>query len=137
MTWLKIDDIARETGLTKRTIRYYEEIGLIKPCERSEGNMRLYTEEDIKQLKRVIDAKEVLGFSLQELQRFLALREAIELVEQKSIDSPQLREDPLEVSEVARGLQEQVEMLEMKMKKMRSFQAELEELLQKVKALST
>jgi MerR family transcriptional regulator, repressor of the yfmOP operon len=78
MKRFKIDDVAKETGLTKRTIRYYEEIGLIKPPKRSEKGTRLYSEEDIEQLKKVIAAREVLGFSLQELHHFLTLKEAIE-----------------------------------------------------------
>ncbi len=65
MERFKIDDVAKATGLTKRTIRYYEEIGLIKPPARSEGGTRLYTAEDIERLKNIVAAREVLGFSLQ------------------------------------------------------------------------
>jgi DNA-binding transcriptional MerR regulator len=46
----KIDDDAKRTGLTKRTIRYYEEIGLITPPERSSGGVRLYSEAHRKEL---------------------------------------------------------------------------------------
>lgn len=57
----KIDEVTKQVGLTKRTLRYYEEIGLIHPPERSEGNIRLYTDEDIARIKRIVEAKEVLG----------------------------------------------------------------------------
>lgn len=56
----KIDEVTKQVGLTKRTLRYYEEIGLICPPERSEGNIRLYTDEDIARIKRIVEAKEVL-----------------------------------------------------------------------------
>ncbi len=48
----KIDEVTKQVGLTKRTLRYYEEIGLIHPPERSEGNIRLYTDEDIARIKK-------------------------------------------------------------------------------------
>jgi MerR family transcriptional regulator, repressor of the yfmOP operon len=133
--WLKIEDIARETGLTKRTIRYYEEMGLIKPSERSEGNIRLYTDEDMLQIKRMIDAREVLGFSLQELLQFLKLKESIEQHNTTFLNQSDQHLRQLELSEIAQALQEQVTMLENKMKKMSSFKAELEDLLEQVNHL--
>ncbi|MEC0092428.1 MerR family transcriptional regulator [Paenibacillus macquariensis] len=75
MNWLKIDDVAKETGLTKRSIRYYEEIGLMTTPERSDGGIRLYTEEDVEYLKTIVLAKKVLGFSLQEIQDYLQIRD--------------------------------------------------------------
>ncbi|GAB6991220.1 MerR family transcriptional regulator [Paenibacillus pini] len=78
MNWLKIDEVAKETGLTKRTIRYYEEIGLIKSPERSDGGIRLYTEDDVQHLKNIVVAKKVLGFSLQEIQEYLVIYEQVQ-----------------------------------------------------------
>lgn len=70
MRRLKIDEVAQLTGLTKRTIRYYEEIGLFRTPERSHGKIRLYTEDDVKHIKRVMDAKEILGFSFRNFSSF-------------------------------------------------------------------
>ncbi|QGG58343.1 MerR family transcriptional regulator [Paenibacillus sp. B01] len=72
----KIEDIAQMTGLTKRTIRYYEEIGLLAP-ERSDGGYRLYGEEHVARLRKLIDARDALGFSLQELQQYVAIHEEL------------------------------------------------------------
>lgn len=63
MDWMKIDQMAKRSGLTKRTIRFYEEIGLLSSPKRTEGGVRLYSEDDLEELERVISAKEVLGFS--------------------------------------------------------------------------
>ena len=52
MSLYKIDDVAKECGLTKRTIRYYEEIGVMPSPQRTDGGTRLYTREDIDYLKR-------------------------------------------------------------------------------------
>jgi len=73
-----IDDVTKMTGLTKRALRYYEEIGLSLPPQRTKGNARIYSEEEVKELRKVAEAKEVLGFSLQELQQFMSLKRMIE-----------------------------------------------------------
>ncbi|MFQ5637072.1 MAG: MerR family DNA-binding transcriptional regulator [bacterium] len=44
---MKIGELARETGLTIRTIRYYEELGLLQPLQRSKGGFRLFSKDDI------------------------------------------------------------------------------------------
>jgi MerR family transcriptional regulator, repressor of the yfmOP operon len=68
---LRIDAVAQRTGLTKRTIRYYEEIGLVTPSGRSEGNYRLYTEADVLRLERIQRMKQSAGFSLSEILEML------------------------------------------------------------------
>jgi DNA-binding transcriptional MerR regulator len=135
MKRFKIDDVAKETGLTKRAIRYYEEIGLIKPPERSEKGTRLYTEENIEQLKRVIAAREVLGFSLQELQHFLTLKEKIESHRFEYRNASEQEEKRQELEHVAANLRKQIDMLEEKMKKMTQFKKELEQMEQRIQAI--
>jgi len=63
----QIGDVAKELGITTRTIRYYEEIGLMGLSERVGGGARLYTPENIKRLKFILKLKE-LGISLKEMQ---------------------------------------------------------------------
>ncbi|MBA2876652.1 MerR family transcriptional regulator [Thermaerobacillus caldiproteolyticus] len=135
MKQFKIDDVAKETGLTKRTIRYYEEIGLIKPPERSEKGTRLYTEEDIERLKKVIAAREVLGFSLQELQQFLTLKETIEAHHRDYRNATDKEQKQQELKEIAAGVREQIDMLEQKMKKMLEWKKELKQLHEKIQAI--
>ncbi|MDM5339622.1 MerR family transcriptional regulator [Fictibacillus enclensis] len=135
MNWIKIDEAAKITGITKRAIRYYEEIGLIQPPERSDGQVRLYTDEDIKQLKRVVDAKEVLGFSLQELQHFLSIKERVLEHKDQYESTKDTTIQQSELEEIAVGLKEQEKMLQQKMEKMKSFQGELKDLIQKVDSL--
>lgn len=64
--YFKIEDVATKTGLTKRAIRYYEDIELIKPV-RTESSYRLYTEEDIDKIIRIKELKDSIGFSLNEV----------------------------------------------------------------------
>jgi len=64
---VQIGELAKRLGITTRTIRYYEEIGLMGPSERLGGGTRTYTKEDILRLKFILKLKE-LGISLKEMQ---------------------------------------------------------------------
>lgn len=68
---LRIESVAQRTGLTKRTIRYYEEIGLLSPSGRSEGGYRLFSEADVARLERITALKDSAGLSLAEVAELL------------------------------------------------------------------
>jgi DNA-binding transcriptional MerR regulator len=68
---LRIESVAERTGLTKRAIRYYEEVGLLPRATRSTGGYRLYTEEDVRRLERIQRLKESAGLSLAEIASLL------------------------------------------------------------------
>jgi DNA-binding transcriptional MerR regulator len=74
---LRIGDVARIVGTTPRTIRYYEEIGLLREgAERPSGAHRLYTQNEVDRLAEVMRMKELLGLTLEELKTLLAAEEA-------------------------------------------------------------
>ena len=62
----RIGELAAIVGMTERTIRYYEEVGLLDSVKRLEGGTRVYTDEDVRRLKFIRKLK-VLGLSLQEM----------------------------------------------------------------------
>jgi DNA-binding transcriptional MerR regulator len=70
---LSSGDLARATGNTVRTIRFYEEEGLLKPAGVSDGGHRRYTEDDLERLRLISDLRE-LGLSLCEIRSILELR---------------------------------------------------------------
>ncbi len=67
----RIDEVAERTGLTKRTLRYYEEIGLLRPPARTDGNYRLYTDEDIARIQHIRQMRSALGLTLADINIFL------------------------------------------------------------------
>ncbi len=69
---LQIGQVAERTGLSLRTIRFYEENGLVRPTSRSEGGFRLYSDDDVARLE-VIKRMKPLGFRLEEMQELLDL----------------------------------------------------------------
>jgi MerR family transcriptional regulator, repressor of the yfmOP operon len=62
----RIGELASKVGLTERTIRYYEELGLLESVKRLEGGVRVYTDEDVRRL-RYIGKLKMLGLTLQEM----------------------------------------------------------------------
>ena len=69
----RIGELARLSGLTLRTIRYYGELGLLSEG-RTHGNQRYYSDQDLVYLKRIGELKS-LGFSLEEIARIIRLRD--------------------------------------------------------------
>jgi DNA-binding transcriptional MerR regulator len=69
---LRIGEVAELTGTTPRTIRYYEEIGLLpEVSDRASGKRRLYTKEDVERLGELIRLRDLLGLSLDDLKRLV------------------------------------------------------------------
>ena len=74
---LRIGDVARIVNTTPRTIRYYEEIGLLREgAERPSGAHRLYSQAEVERLAEVMRLKDLLGLSLEELKALLTAEEA-------------------------------------------------------------
>ena len=68
---LRIQEVAADTGLTPRAIRYYEELGLLAPAARSDGAYRLYDAEDLERLRFIRGLRDDAGFSLAEIGQLL------------------------------------------------------------------
>src|SRR6266567_1641785 len=67
----RIQEVAAEVGLTARSIRYYEEVGLLAPAGRSEGAYRLYDADDLARLRFIKGLRDDAGFSLAEIKQLL------------------------------------------------------------------
>ena len=68
---LRINEVAAETGMTTRRIRYYEEIGLLEPAARSDGDYRLYDASDLDRLQFIRSLRDDAGFSLAQIGQLL------------------------------------------------------------------
>jgi DNA-binding transcriptional MerR regulator len=68
---LRIGEVAELTGTTPRTIRYYEEIGLLPGADRAHGKHRWYSQADVARLGEIVRLKELLGLSLEQLSQLL------------------------------------------------------------------
>ena len=70
-----IEQVATRTSMTKRTLRYYEEVGLLSPTGRTEGNYRRYSEADVERLERIKELRDLLGFSLTDIRELMQAEE--------------------------------------------------------------
>jgi DNA-binding transcriptional MerR regulator len=88
---LQIGDVARQVGLSLRTVRFYEEAGLLTPTGRTQGGFRLYDEDAIDRLA-LIKRMKPLGFTLEEMRSLLAVRDELRLPDLPAPRRHELRE---------------------------------------------
>lgn len=74
---MQIGEVATLTGLSLRTLRYYEEVGLVAPSARSAGGFRLYTALDVDRFE-LIKRMKPLDFSLEDMRGLLAVVDALD-----------------------------------------------------------
>ncbi|WP_051311150.1 MerR family transcriptional regulator [Bradyrhizobium sp. Cp5.3] len=66
--WRRIGELAEATGVTVRTLRHYEETGLLAASQRTDGGHRMYDRESVRRVCHILALRE-LGFSLQEIRQ--------------------------------------------------------------------
>ncbi|WP_404791274.1 MerR family transcriptional regulator [Altericista sp. CCNU0014] len=67
---MKVGDLAKQTGVSVRTLHYYDEIGLLTPSHRTETGYRLYSEDDVIRLQQIVSLRQI-GFSLEQIRECL------------------------------------------------------------------
>ena len=84
----RIGELARRVGATPRTVRYYEELGLLPARGRPEGAHRLYDEEDEERLAELIRVRDLLGLSLAELGDWMQAEAARAVLRERWYEQP-------------------------------------------------
>lgn len=103
----QIDEVAVKTGLTKRALRYYEDLGLISPL-RTESGYRLYSEEEIEKIVQIKEFRESLGFCLSDVKEFMQLEQNLRMF----CHEPEV--DPQAIEQLLETLQAQIARIETK-----------------------
>jgi DNA-binding transcriptional MerR regulator len=132
---LRIGDVARLVGTTPRTIRYYEEIGLLAEAPaRPSGRHRIYTQAEVERLREVMRLRDLLGVSLGELRTLLTAEEARaevrEQLRREDVD-PQRRRELL--AEALGHIDRQLELVRHRAEELAKLQNELCETRKRVK----
>jgi DNA-binding transcriptional MerR regulator len=128
---LRIGDVAARVGLSTRTLRYYEELGLITPSSYTVGGERRYGEPDLERLARIVELRDVLGMNLEEIRRFLESENRLDTVRaairaRKGVESEKAHAERKELLEEALVLNESLaEQLAAKVERMEAFRARL------------
>jgi DNA-binding transcriptional MerR regulator len=77
---LRISEAAARAGVSARTLRYYDELGLLCPSEYTAGGERRYRPTDLVQLQRILELREALGMNLDEIKEFLESEQRLDEV---------------------------------------------------------
>ena len=120
-TLLRIQEVAAETGLTPRSIRYYEEMGLLEPAARSEGSYRLYDQSDLERLRSIKELRDEAGFSLAAIGQLLEDEAARERNRERFRASHDPRERRAILEDARERVDRQIETLEAKADRLRSM----------------
>jgi DNA-binding transcriptional MerR regulator len=115
----KIDQVALQSGLTKRAIRYYEEIGILPPPQRSKGGIRYYTLEHVELLKKIKYTKDALGISLEELQNFVSFSRTIDSQKAGYKMATERTEQKEKLIEIIFNLNEEINIIDQKILKIK------------------
>jgi MerR family transcriptional regulator, repressor of the yfmOP operon len=125
----QIGEVADRTGVTQRTLRFYEERELITPAERMEGGFRLYSENDIERVTLIKRLQELLGLSLADIKEMVdaeQLRDQIRATFRPDRELPARRK---RVQLVIDATRRQLEIVEQKSQQLIEMRGELRERL--------
>jgi DNA-binding transcriptional MerR regulator len=125
-TALRIGEVARRCGVTTRTIRYYEELGLLGSGAREKGAHRTYTEADVARVQELIRLRDLLGLSLEELVELAEAEEARAALRGRWEEDPSDEERARIVEEAIPHVERQLALVRSRQKRLEEFSAELE-----------
>ena len=123
---MRIGEVASRTGLTTRTIRYYEEIGLLPGgAAREKGRHRSYDEADIERLEHITRLRDLLGLTLAELAELVEAEEARAALRRRW-EETESRDERLRIVEQAFGnVDRQLELVRHRAEELARLESEL------------
>jgi DNA-binding transcriptional MerR regulator len=134
----RIGDVAERVGVTTRTIRYYEELGLLGTASaRTKGAHRLYSEADIARLEELIRLRDLLGLTLEELVALAEAEEARAALRDQWAESATDTERARIVEAAIPLVERQLELVRARQDRLSDFAGELSEKLRRLKKRQT
>ena len=129
--YLQIGEAADRTELTQRTLRYYEEKGLLHAPTRMDGGFRLYSGEDIERLERIKELKNLLGFSLADIKEMLESDDVRTQIRAEWDRGADAAEKAARIRLAREATLQQLALVEQKMERMSAMRDELTARLEK------
>ena len=124
-TTLRIGDLAERAGVTPRTIRYYEELGLLPPAEREHGKHRTYDEAAVERLREITRLRDLLGLSLEELKRVIQAEDARAELRRRFEETESTAERLRIVEQALPNVELQLELVRRRQDELRELEADL------------
>ncbi|MDO8614842.1 MAG: MerR family transcriptional regulator [Dehalococcoidia bacterium] len=127
--YLQIGEVAERTGVTQRTLRFYEEKGLLKPPSRMDGGFRLYSEDDVKRVKQIRRLQDLLGISLADIKDMVDAGEILRELKAQYRPEAGIAEKKRQLERAIEVVHAQYAIVKQKTEQMAEMKAQLEERL--------
>ena len=124
---LRIGEIAERSGVTPRTIRYYEELGLLPRTERELGKHRVYTESDVERICELTRLRDLLGLSLDELRSMIAAEDVRAEIRRRFHETDSREEQLALLDEALPHIETQLNLVRRRLSALQELEAELAE----------
>ncbi len=126
---LQIGEVAQRTGVTQRTLRFYEEKGLLRPPSRMDGGFRLYSEEDVKRVEHIRRLQDLLGISLADIKEMVDADEVLRELRSQYRPESAIAEKRKQLQKATAVTEAQFAIVKQKTEQMREMETQLEERL--------
>ena len=123
----RIGEVAKQAGVSPRTLRYYQELGLLDPAGLSSGGSRRYSPRDVARLRRILELRDVMALDLDRINTILHAEDRLAELRQEvraGVSGERYRDAVAEAITINNGMREQVQT---KLAVLQTFLAELEE----------
>ena len=130
--FMQIGEVAQRTGLTQRALRYYETVGLLAAPTRMEGGFRLYSEEDVARLERIVELKRLLGFSLAEIKQIMEADDLLRQIRTENKLQPSPKERRAGLERAVQVIEAQLALIQSRMDSMRELQSHYQRRLERL-----
>ena len=127
---LQIGEVAQRTGVTQRTLRFYEEKGLLRPPSRMDGGFRLYSEDDVKRVEHIRRLQDLLGISLADIKDMVDADEVLRELRSQYRPEAGIAEKRNQLEKATAVTEAQFTIVQQKMEQMREMETQLTERLQ-------
>ena len=127
--YLQIGEASTRAEVTQRTLRYYEEKGLLKPPTRMEGGFRLYSPEDMERIERIKELRDLLGFSLADIKEMVEAEDVRMQLRAEWRKDADLADKTAKMHKARELTIQQIALIDDKMTKMAEMRSQLSERL--------
>ena len=127
--YLQIGEVAERTGVTQRTLRFYEEKGLLRPPTRMDGGFRLYSEDDVRRVKHIRRLQDLLGVTLAEIKDMVEAEEILRELKAQYRPESDISEKKKQLQKAIDVVTRQHGIVSQKAEQMSEMKAQLEECL--------
>lgn len=127
--YLQIGEVAEQTGVTQRTLRFYEEKGLLKTPTRMEGGFRLYSEDDVKRVKQIRRLQDLLGVALADIKEMVDAEQMLRELRAQYNPKSGVAEKRRQLEKATEVVQAQYAIVQQKAEQLEEMKGQLEDRL--------